>query len=85
MRDKTGTYTRCTYVPPDAAPAYTPTFVRPCIGIGNAVKYMRTKTKYHSYIPQKAYLCEVVVIGRERTGEYWFFEIDLLAFSAGQR
>jgi len=84
VRDQTGRYARCTEVHPNAAPGFTPTFERPCKATGNALKYIRTKTTYDSHIPQMAHLCEVVVIGRELSGDYCFFYIDLLAFYAGQ-
>ena len=84
VRDTSGKYTVCSEVGTDTLPIYTAIIERRCSAIGDVLKYKRTMTTYESRKPQMAYLCEVLIIGRERIGEPYLFDIELLAFSIEQ-
>ena len=60
----------CAEVRLGSVPITTPIVTLRCSAIGDILKYKRTKTTYDdSYGLQVAYMCEVVVIGRELIGE----------------
>ena len=59
----------CSEVRIGYVPITTPIVQLRCAAIGDILKYKRTKTTYDSYQLQVAYMCEVVVIGRELIGE----------------
>jgi len=84
VRDSSGKYTICSEVGTDTLPIYTAIIERRCSAIGDVLKYKRTTMTYESHKPQMAYLCEVLIIGRERIGELYMFDTELLAFYVEQ-